>query len=163
MGRNTDNSQTLRVPHGSRPHGHDRHEALCVNDPERGSPPPSSRHHHDRTRTLVSWTPRHIVTPLSCRTPNEISQTTKSSPIKFTREDTSRTPLLVFFPVKPRTHYMVSGRVERGNTRRVGNCGISRPTRICLCGVGVVSVPVKTTSSDLTRVSKNGTSSGEGR
>ena len=49
---------------------------------------------------------------------------------------------------------MVSGRVERGNTRRVGNCGISRPTRICLCGVGVVNVPVKVTSSDLNRVSK---------
>ena len=32
-GRNTDNSQTLRVPHGSRPHGHDRSLALCVNDP----------------------------------------------------------------------------------------------------------------------------------
>jgi hypothetical protein len=79
-----------------------------------GSPPPSSSHHHDRTRTLVSWTPRHIVTPLTCRTSNKISRTIKSSPIKFTREDTSRTPLLVFFPVKPRPHYMVSGRVERG-------------------------------------------------
>ncbi len=98
-----------------------------------GSPPPSSIHHHDRTRTLVFWDPRHIVTPLPCRTPNENNQTTKSSQIKFTREDTSRTPLLVFFPVKSRSHYMVSGRVERGNTRRVGNCGISRPTRICLC------------------------------
>jgi hypothetical protein len=33
VGRNTDNSQTLRVPHGSRPHGHDRNLALCVNHP----------------------------------------------------------------------------------------------------------------------------------
>jgi hypothetical protein len=118
------------------------------------SPPPSSSHHRDRTRTLVSWAPRHIVTPLPSRTPNESSQTTKSSPIKFTREDTSRAPLLVFFPVKPRPHYMVSGMVERGNVRRVGNCGISRPTRICLCGEGVVSVPLKATTSDLNRVSK---------
>ena len=78
-----------------------------------GSPPPSSSHHHDRTRTLVSWVPRHIVTPLPSRTTNEISQTTKSSRIKSTREDPSRAPLLVFFPVKPRAHYMVSGRVER--------------------------------------------------
>ena len=101
-----------------------------------GSPPPFSSHHHDRTRTLVSWSPRHIVTPLPCRTPNEINQTTKSSPIEFTREDTSRAPLLVFFPVNPRSHYMVSGRVERGNNRRVENCGISRPTRICLWGGG---------------------------
>ena len=43
---------------------------------------------------------------------------------------------MVFFPVKPRPYYMVSGRVERGNSRRVGNCGISRPTRICLWGGG---------------------------
>ena len=78
-----------------------------------GSPPPSSSHHHDRTRTLVSWAPRHIVTPLASRTPNESSQTTKSSRFKSTREDPSRAPLLVFFPVKPRPHYMVSGRVER--------------------------------------------------
>ena len=52
------------------------------------------------------------------------------------REDPSSEPLLVFFPVKPRTHYMVSGRVKRGNTRRVGNCGISRPTRIWFWGCG---------------------------
>ena len=121
-----------------------------------GSPPPSSSHHRDRTRTLVSWSPRHIVTPLSRRTPNESSHTTKSSPIKFTREDTSRVPLLVFFPVKPRTHDMVSGRVERGNTRRVGNCGISRPLEheSVFGEVGVVNVSLKTTSSDLNRVSK---------
>jgi hypothetical protein len=91
-----------------------------------GSPPPSSSHHHDRTRTFVSWTPRHIVTPLPSRTPNESSQTTKSSRIKFTREDPSRAPLLVFFPVKPRPHYMVSGRVERSVTP--GGSVISRPT-----------------------------------
>ena len=30
---NTDYSQTLLAPHGSRPHGHDRSLALCVNDP----------------------------------------------------------------------------------------------------------------------------------
>ena len=78
-----------------------------------GSPPPSSSHHRDRTRTLVSWAPRHIVTPLPSRTPNESRQTT-NSPLKSTREDPSRAPLLVFFPVKPRPHYMVSGRVERG-------------------------------------------------
>ncbi len=114
MGRNTDNSQTLRVPHGSRPHGHDRRAALCVNDPACWKSTPSSSHHHDRTRTLVSWSPRHIVTPLPSRTPNESSQTTKSSRIKSTREDPSRAPLLVFFPVKLRPHYnMVSGRVER--------------------------------------------------
>ncbi len=29
VGRNTDNSQTLRVPLWSRPHGHDRNLALC--------------------------------------------------------------------------------------------------------------------------------------
>jgi len=33
VGSNTDNSQTLRVPHGSRPHGHDKTLVLCVNDP----------------------------------------------------------------------------------------------------------------------------------
>ena len=126
-----------------------------------GSPPPSSSHHRDRTRTLVSWAPRHIVTPLPSRTPNERSQTTKSSPIKLTREDPSRTPLLVFFPVKPRPHYMVSGRVESSVTP--GGSGISRPTRICLGEVGVVSVPLKATSSDLNRVSKKGTSSRGGK
>ena len=53
--------------------------------------------------------------------------------VRVTREDTSRTPLLVFFPVKPRPHYMVSGRVESGDTR---GSGISRPTQICLWGGG---------------------------
>jgi hypothetical protein len=33
VGRNTDNSQTIRVPHGSRSHEHDRNLELCVNDP----------------------------------------------------------------------------------------------------------------------------------
>jgi hypothetical protein len=48
---------------------------------------------------------------------------------------------------------MVSGRVESNVTP--GGSGISRPTRICLGGeVGVVSVPLKTTSSDLNHVSK---------
>jgi hypothetical protein len=48
---------------------------------------------------------------------------------------------------------MVSGRVESSVTP--GGSGISRPTRICLGGeVGVVSVPLKATSSDLNRVSK---------
>jgi hypothetical protein len=50
-----------------------------------GSPPLSSSQHRDRTRTLVSWVPRHIVTPQcrtpQCRTPNEIGKTTKNSPI----------------------------------------------------------------------------------
>jgi hypothetical protein len=93
------------------------------------------------------------VTPLASRTPNESSQTTKSSRIKFTREDPSRAPVLVLFPVKPRPHYMVSGRVESSVTP--GGSGISRPTQICLGGeVGVVSVPLKATSSDLNRVSK---------
>ena len=32
-------------------------------------------------------------------------------PMDDIREDPSRAPLLVFFPVKPRPHYMVSGRV----------------------------------------------------
>jgi hypothetical protein len=49
------------------------------------------------------------------------------------REDPSRVPLLVFFPVKPWTHYMVSGRVELGDTR---GSGISQPTQICLWGGG---------------------------
>ena len=48
---------------------------------------------------------------------------------------------------------MVSGRVESSVTP--GGSGISRPTQICLEGeVGVVSVPLKATSSDLNRVSK---------
>ena len=98
-------------------------------------------YHRDRTRTLVSWVPRHIVTPLSSRTPNESRQTTKSSPLKSTREDPSRAPLLVFFPVKPRSHYMVSGRVERSMTPR--GSGISRPTRICLLGGGSRQCDVK--------------------
>jgi hypothetical protein len=54
-----------------------------------GSPPPSSSHHHDRTRPLVSWSPRHIVTPLPCRTPNEAVRPQKvvrlSSPVKTRR------------------------------------------------------------------------------
>ena len=33
VGRDTDNSQTLRTPHGSRPHGHNRSLALCVHGP----------------------------------------------------------------------------------------------------------------------------------
>ena len=41
-----------------------------------GSPPPSSNHHRDRTRTLVSWDPRHIVTPLPSQTPNENHKST---------------------------------------------------------------------------------------
>jgi hypothetical protein len=70
------------------------------------------------------------------------------------REDTSGVPLLVFFPVKPRSHYMVSGRVESRETP--GGSGFSRPTRIYLGEVGVVSVPLKDTSTDLNRVSKKG-------
>ena len=68
------------------------------------------------------------------------------------REDPSSAPLLVFFPVKPRPHYMVSGRVESRETP--GRSGIPRPTRICLGEVGVVSVPLKSTSSELNHVSK---------
>ncbi len=49
---------------------------------------------------------------------------------------------------------MVSGRVERRETP--GGSGISRRTRNCLEEVGVVSVPLKSTSSDLNRVSKKG-------
>ncbi len=37
------------------------------------------------------------------------------------REDSSSVPLLVFFPVKPRTHYMVSGRVEKRHPGEVGS------------------------------------------
>jgi hypothetical protein len=55
---------------------------------------------------------KHTVTPLTCRTSNENHNSTKRRPMDDIREDTSRAPLLVFFPVKPRTHYMVSGRVE---------------------------------------------------
>jgi hypothetical protein len=50
-------------------------------------------------------------------------------PVDYIREDTSRAPLLVYFPVKPRSHYMVSGRVKSDDTQ---GSGISRPTRICL-------------------------------
>ena len=50
------------------------------------------------------------------------------------REDPSSAPLLVFFPVKPRPHYMVSGRVESRETPP--GSGISRPTRSCLGGGG---------------------------
>jgi len=32
------------------------------------------------------------------------------------REDPSRAPLLVFFPVKPQSHYMGEGRIERNGT-----------------------------------------------
>jgi hypothetical protein len=60
------------------------HVPMVTTDTERcveriqcaGSPPPSSSHHRDRTRTLVSWSPRHIVTPLPSRTPNENRKTT---------------------------------------------------------------------------------------
>jgi hypothetical protein len=34
-GIRTTHKTIFRVPHGSRPHGHDRRVALCVNDPER--------------------------------------------------------------------------------------------------------------------------------
>ncbi len=75
MGRNTNYSQT--VPIGT------TDDERCVERIQSyiqcaGSPPLSSIHHRDRTRTLVSWSPRHIVTPFPCRTPNEGSQTTKS-------------------------------------------------------------------------------------
>ena len=46
-----------------------------------------------------------------------------SIPVDTLVEDYLRTPLFVSFPVKPRAHYMRSGRVEKGR---------SRPTRICL-------------------------------
>ncbi len=51
-----------------------------------GSPPPSSRHHFDRTRTLVSWSPRHRVTPLSSRKPNANRKSTKRAPMDVIRE-----------------------------------------------------------------------------
>ena len=124
-----------------------------------GCPPPPSSHHHDRTRTLVSWAPRHIVTPLASRTPNESSQTTKSSRIKFTREDPSRAPLLVFFPVKPRPHYMVSGRVERNGTP--GRRGVSRPTQSVLGGCGSRQRAVESYIFGSQPVSKKGSSSRE--
>jgi hypothetical protein len=68
------------------------------------------------------------------------------------REDPSRTPSLVFFPVKPRPHYMVSGRIE--NSETPGGSGFSRPTQSTFGEVGVVNVPLKGTSSDLNPVSK---------
>jgi hypothetical protein len=49
-GIRTTHKLIFRVPHGSRPHGHDRNLALCVNDPA-------------SWRTLVSWDPRHMETP----------------------------------------------------------------------------------------------------
>jgi hypothetical protein len=66
-----------------------------------------------------------------------------------TREDPSRAPLLVFFPVKPRSHYMVSGRVERYGTP--GRRGSLDQHNLTWGEVGVVSVSLKFTSSDLNR------------
>jgi hypothetical protein len=74
VGRNTNYSQTPwmgHVPMGHVPMGTTDAERCVERIQCAGSPPPSSIHHRDRTRTLVSWTPRHIVTPLPSQTPNE--------------------------------------------------------------------------------------------
>jgi len=65
VGRNTDDSQT-NIPGApwSRPHGHDRSLALCVNDPACWTSTPVLQSTHDRTRTLVSWAQRHMATQL---------------------------------------------------------------------------------------------------
>ena len=60
VGRNTNYSQTLRapVPMGT------TETWRCVWMTRRaGSPPPSSRQPSVRTRTLVSWAPKHMATP----------------------------------------------------------------------------------------------------
>ena len=120
-----------------------------------GCPPPPSSHHHDRTRTLVSWAPRHIVTPLVNRTPNEKPQVNTYyyvRPMDDIREDPSRVPLLVFFPVKPQPHYKGEGRVERNGT--LEKRGSLDQHNLTWGNVGVVSVPLKATSSDLNRCPK---------
>ena len=66
---------------------------------------------------------------------------------------------MVFFPVKPRPYYMVSGRVEIGNARREGTPDereLPSPDQheSAFGEVGVVRVSLKTTSSDLNHVSK---------
>ena len=65
---------------------------------------------------------------------------------------------MVFFPVKPRPHYMVSGRVERGNTQGEGS---PDQHETAFGEVGVVTVLLKDTSSDLNRVSKEDIIKGE--
>ena len=55
---------------------------------------------------------------------------------------------------------MVSGRVERGNTQGEGS---PDQHETAFGEVGVVSVPLKATSSDLNRVSKKGHHQGGGR
>jgi hypothetical protein len=60
------------------------------------------------------------------------------------REDPSRAPLLVFFPVKPQPHY--KGTLEKRGSLDQHNLPWGN--------VGVVSVPLKATSSDLDRCPK---------
>ena len=50
---------------------------------------------------------------------------------------------MVFFPVKPQSHYMGPGRILGGS-----------PDHTSALEMGVVNVPFKTTSSELDRVSK---------
>jgi len=68
------------------------------------------------------------------------------------REDPSRAPLLVFFPVKPQPHYKGEGRVERNGT--LEKRGSLDQHNLPWGNVGVVSVPLKATSSDLNRCPK---------
>ncbi len=64
------------------------------------------------------------------------------------REDPSSAPLLVFFPVKP----LREGRVERNGT--LEKRGSLDQHNLTWGNVGVVSVPLKDTSSDLNRCPK---------
>ena len=73
-------------------------------------------------------------------------------PMDDIREDPSRAPSLVFFPMKPQPHYKGEGRVERNGTlvRR----GSLDQHNLTWGDVGVVSVPLKATSSDCNRCPK---------
>ncbi len=73
-------------------------------------------------------------------------------PVDDIREDPSRAPLLVFFPVKPQPHYKGEGRVERNGT--LEKRGSLDQHNLPWGDVGVVSVPLKATSSDLNRCPK---------
>ncbi len=68
------------------------------------------------------------------------------------REDPSRAPLLVFFPVKPQPLMKREGRVERNVTLK--KRGSLDQHNLPWGDVGVVSVPLKATSSDLNRCPK---------
>ena len=151
-GRNTDNSQTLRVPHGSRPHGHDRILELCVNDsacwkstPVLQPPPWPDEDLSLLGSEVVCVTYSDSPCESNAEWEPQVNKYYYLRPMDDTREDPSRS--LVFFPVKPRSHYMVSGRVESSVTP--GGSGFSRPTQSVFGEVGVVTVPLKATSSDL--------------